>query len=287
MIEMNHVVKRFGKKEILKDINCKMGYGVYGLLGANGAGKTTLMRCMTNLYSVTSGDIKINGVSSTKRKKVKIGYLPQAFGLFKELTVYDSMQYFCNLKGIPRKKRNAEIERCLKAVNMENEKKNVGAKLSGGMLRRIGVAQALLNNPELILFDEPTAGLDPEERMRFKNIISDVGQKETVIISTHIVEDVEACCDKVIVMNQGKVICMKTCEELAEMAEGKVVECEKGEEGKIPCNYLIEKQYTKNGVIYDRVLLEEAVAGFERLTSTVEDGYMAVIKGFCSCTEVL
>lgn len=282
MVEINHVSKKIGKKQILKDINCAIDYGVYGLLGPNGAGKTTLMRCITNLYSLSSGEIKIGGIPTTKRKGLNIGYLPQSFGLFRELSVYDSMRYFCNLKGISKKNRQEEIDRCLNAVNMIEYKKKTCGKLSGGMIRRIGVAQALLKHPNLILFDEPTAGLDPEERMRFKNIISDFGNNETIIISTHIVEDIEACCDKVIVMGQGEVLCVKTCDELINMAAEKVFLCEKGEENRLQCDYLIEKQFVRDGKICYRILAEQehGIMGFEKTEPTIEDGYMAVIKGF-------
>lgn len=223
----------------------------------------------------------MEGVLSTKARRDKIGYLPQSFGLFKELSVYDSMKYFCNLKGIPKKQREREIERCIAAVNMEDAVGKAGGKLSGGMMRRVGVAQALLNRPQLILFDEPTAGLDPEERMRFKNIISDLGEQETVLISTHIVEDIEACCDKVIVMDQGRVLSVETCEELAAAANGKVFACERGREKELTCRYFIEKQFKRDGKIYYRLLAEGGMEayGFEPLEATVEDGYMAAIKG--------
>ena len=264
-------------------MSCKIGQGIYGLLGPNGAGKTTLMRCLTNLYPLTKGTIRIGERDIKKTKKMNIGYLPQQFGLFKELKVEDSMKYFCNIKGIPRKEREAEIQRCLRIVNMEGEKNKISGNLSGGMMRRIGVAQSLLGKPPLILFDEPTAGLDPEERMRFKNTISNLGKEETVIISTHIVEDVEACCDKVIVMNGGKILCIKTCEELKELAMGKVIACKKGREAEIPGQFLIEKQYEKNNEIYYRILLHDAeqINGQEVLESTIEDGYMTVIKENC------
>lgn len=280
MIELMHVTKKFGKKMVLSDISAEIDHGIYGLLGPNGAGKTTLMRCMTNLYAMSGGQIKIDDVLSTKQKGTNVGYLPQSFGLFKELNVYDSMKYFCNLKKIPRKERAEEIERCLQAVNMQEHKKKAGGKLSGGMMRRIGVAQALLNHPALILFDEPTAGLDPEERMRFKRTISSLGQEETVIISTHIVEDIEACCDKVMIMNEGKLLCIKTCEELRDVARGKVIACPKDEETKFSGKYFIEKQYEKDGKIYYRVLLQNPMdaEGMEMLEPTIEDGYMAIIK---------
>lgn len=280
MIELIKVSKRFGKKTVLQEVNCKIGKGVYGLLGPNGAGKTTLMRCMTNLYSLSGGEVLVDGVSLKKKKNFNFGYLPQTFGLFKELNVYDSMVYFCNLKGIEKRDRKEEIMRCIRAVNMEENLKKAGGKLSGGMMRRVGVAQALLNKPECILFDEPTAGLDPEERMRFKNIISGLGKEETVIISTHIVEDIEACCDKVIIMNQGRIVCVKTCRELTEHASGRVIACKKGEESALSCDYFIEKQYEKNDQIYYRVLIQDPACAdsYEVLEPTIEDGYMIMIK---------
>ncbi|MCM1245757.1 MAG: ATP-binding cassette domain-containing protein [Roseburia sp.] len=280
MIEIKKVSKRFGKKEVLRDISCVIEKGVYGLLGPNGAGKTTLMRCMTDLYPLSSGDILIDGVSIKKKDKSDIGYLPQSFALFKELSVYDSMNYFCNLKGIGKKNRKEEIMRCIHAVNMEKYLKRTGGKLSGGMMRRIGVAQALLSKPELVLFDEPTAGLDPEERIRFKNIISSLGEQETVIISTHIVEDVDACCEKVIIMDRGEILSIKTCRELVEDVQGKVIACRKGEEEKLTSDYFIEKQYEKDGDIYYRVIVNDRNEAdmFEALEPTIEDGYMAIIK---------
>lgn len=139
MIEISNATKKIGKKTILQGISCQLDHGVYGLLGPNGAGKTTLMRCMTNLYSLTDGKILIEGQSVDKKHKLPIGYLPQTFDLFQELSVQDNMKYFCNIKEIPRKERKDEIDRCLQCVNMENERGKSGGKLSGGMRRRVGV----------------------------------------------------------------------------------------------------------------------------------------------------
>lgn len=279
MVNIDHMSKRIGKKVILEDINCQLENGVYGLLGPNGAGKTTLMRCMTELYRVSKGSIKIDGVRIKKKKEREIGYLPQSFGLFKELSVYDSMKYFCNLKGIHGKEMSEEIDKCLKAVYLSDKKKIAGGKLSGGMIRRAGVAQALLGHPKLLLFDEPTAGLDPEERMRFKNILSDWGKNETVVISTHIVEDIEACCDHVIIMDQGKICCIMTCNEIVRYASGKVFCCRKGEEEKIEGKYFLEKQYEEQGEIWYRILVSDAGCGLKASPPTLEDGYMCIIKG--------
>lgn len=277
MIEIKNLNKSFKTKHILKDITCTMEHGVYGLLGPNGAGKTTLMRCMTNLYTLNSGEILVDGVS-IKKKKNDIGYLPQSFGLFKELSVWDSMNYFCNLKGIKKSKRREEILNSLQAVNMINNMKANSGKLSGGMMRRVGVAQAILGKPELILFDEPTAGLDPEERMNFKRIVSNLGNEETVLISTHIVDDIEASCDHVIIMNEGRILYVGTCEELKNLAKGKVYECPQGMEHDFSGNYMAEKQYEKNGTIYYRLLAQPGKR-LPTLEPTIEDGYMCMIKG--------
>ena len=281
MIEIKNVEKKFGNKQVLNNVSIKIDNGIYGLLGPNGAGKTTLFRCMMNLYSMSGGEITMDGVPLKRNKKISIGYLPQSFGLFKELNVMDAMKYFCNIKKVPRKGRDEEIARCIYAVNLEEHLKENGRKLSGGMIRRVGVAQALLNRPQIILFDEPTAGLDPEERMRFKNVISHLGKEETVIISTHIVEDVEACCEKVIVMNEGKIVCMKKCSELVDDARGKVYSCQKEKLEQIPCEYVVEKQFERDSTVYYRVLVNDRNGlgdGYFEEQPTIEDGYLVNIR---------
>ncbi len=278
MIEIKHLCKNFGRKKVLKNIDCELSEGVYGLLGPNGSGKTTLMRCLTNLYPLTSGEIRINGISSKRGSKLRIGYLPQFFGLYKELTVKDSMRLFCNLKKVKSSDEKEIIEKCLNAVNMSQYQDVSGRKLSGGMIRRVGIAQALIHEPELILFDEPTAGLDPEERMHFKKVISQLGKKETVLISTHIVEDIEASCDRVIVMNHGEICCVLSCKELVHIAERKVYACKKGDEQQIHGKYFIEKQYEEDGEIYYRILTNEACEVLTPVSPVLEDGYMCVIK---------
>ena len=171
-LEICNIEKKFKKNEVLKKLSCTLESGVYAILAPNGVGKTTLMRCIADIYTY-NGEILFNG-KNIKKQKIKIGYLPQQFGLFPELTVYQMMEYFCNLKKISKKDRKAAIDSCLKQVNLYDKKDEKNRKLSGGMVRRVGIAQAILGEPDVILLDEPTAGLDPEERMRFKNIINNL-----------------------------------------------------------------------------------------------------------------
>ena len=174
MLKINSLNMSLNKKEILKDINYTFENGIYGLLGPNGAGKTTLIRSIAGLYPIKSGRILYDDVDIKRSKTYlsNLGYLPQGFGIFKELKPMEALMLLANIKGINKKEAKEEAQRVLEIVNLEDSKdKKIGA-FSGGMLRRLGVAQALLGNPDVIIFDEPTAGLDPEERLRFKKIIA-------------------------------------------------------------------------------------------------------------------
>lgn len=207
MLILENVSKKFRKREALKDVSIQMEEGCYGLLGPNGAGKTTLLRCVLGLYPISSGRISLDG------KPGEIGYLPQKFGMFQELTAYDMLYYFAAVKKIPGHLRKGEIEKVLSLVNLEDRYGEKVGKLSGGMQRRIGIAQALLGNPRFIFLDEPTAGLDPEERTRFRAIIGEIKEGRTILLSTHIVEDVESICDRVIMMNHGRILENVTVQE--------------------------------------------------------------------------
>lgn len=270
---ISDVEKSFSKKQVLNHISCELTSGVYAILGPNGTGKTTLMRCIAGLYSY-KGIIEYNG-KNTKKKKVNIGYLPQQFGLFPELTVVQMMEYFCNLKGIPKKTRKDIIEKSLEKVNLLDVKNKKTKKLSGGMIRRVGIAQAILGNPDIILLDEPTAGLDPEERMRFKNIIGGLGEDSIVLISTHIVEDVEACCSNIIVVKDGKIIKNGTVKEVQEYANNRIIEV--NEEKSMENNILyVEKSVLRDGKKKIRVITRNEIE--ESLEPTVEDGYLCMLK---------
>lgn len=278
-LDLNNIEKSFKNKKIIKNITYSFSNGIYGLLGPNGAGKTTLMRCIAGLYGHESGSILYNGVEIDKIREYGkvIGYLPQKFGLFKELTVIDLLRYFSGLKDIPDDKVNDEIINCLRLVNLEEHKREKCKKLSGGMVRRLGIAQAVLGNPGIVIFDEPTTGLDPEERLRFKLLLKKMEKNMIVIVSTHIVEDVEAACNNIIIMNDGKLIETCTIEQLKNAAEGKVYEVLYSETENLLGEYYISKQYEKNNEIYCRVLSSNGQS-FDKLEPLVEDGYICRIK---------
>lgn len=214
MVTLTNVTKKFGKRVALQNISLQLDKGCYGLLGPNGAGKTTLLRCLLDLYSPNSGNISIHTGGD-------IGYLPQKFGIFRELSVYDMLYYFAALKKIPKSCRKSEIEKVLSLVNLEERSRERISRLSGGMQRRVGIAQAVLGEPEILFFDEPTAGLDPEERVRFKSMITDIMKDRLILISTHIVEDVESVCDRVLIMDKGKLLANATVEETCAFAKNK------------------------------------------------------------------
>lgn len=279
MVELKNVSKAFKKKIVLNNIQYTLEEGIYGLLGPNGAGKTTLIRAIANLYDVQHGEILIDGVNIKKQNKLgNIGYLPQKFGVFSDLTVQEMMEYFANVKKINWKERKKQIEECLNVVNLENEKKKKAHHLSGGMIRRLGIAQALLGNPKLMLLDEPTAGLDPKERIRFKGIISKIRKGKTILISTHIVEDIEACCNHIIVMKDGVILKGGTNEEIRNFARNRICEMEKNSLGGLQVPYYVEREYEKNDQVFCRVIVSRDT-NFAKMEPTIEDGYMCLLKG--------
>lgn len=272
MVCLHGVSKKFHKREALKSISLQMEAGCYGLLGPNGAGKTTLLRCILGLYKPNSGEIVLNDEVG------RIGYLPQKFGMFREMTVYDMLYYFAAAKKIGKTHRGSEIERVLSLVNLEDRMRERVGRLSGGMQRRLGIAQALLGDPEVVLFDEPTAGLDPEERTRFRSVISKITSNRTVLISTHIVEDVESVCDNIIIMNEGTVLAHAAVSELCGCARGKVPSAVR-DAARLKEPYYVEKEYQRDGVCYMRILSGEEQTGAVPQEPELLDGYLIKIKG--------
>lgn len=197
--------------QALKGINLELRPGVFGLLGPNGAGKTTLMKIVATLLEPDSGTIKMNGIDLLTRKdqaRQMLGYLPQDFGLYPTLTAWQMLDYFARLKGITDKKqRQALLTALLERVNLSSARKQKLGEFSGGMRQRLGIAQALIGEPDLIIVDEPTAGLDPQERFRFHNLLAETGgENRVVILSTHIVSDVTNLCSHMAIIRQGKIL---------------------------------------------------------------------------------
>ena len=196
-IVISHVDKYYGKKQALKDVNLTIGQGMFGLLGRNGAGKTTLMKTLATLHEKQSGEISVCGIPISHAGEIRgiTGYLPQDFSMYPNMTVYECLDYLGMLSGMPKVLRQKRIALLLKRVNLTEKKRSRVKSLSGGMKRRLGIAQALLHDPKVLIVDEPTAGLDPEERIRFRNLLCEVAEERIVILSTHIVGDIEATCE--------------------------------------------------------------------------------------------
>lgn len=224
-LEIRHVTKRYRDKTAVDAVSITLTPGVWGLLGANGAGKTTLMRMLAGILRPTEGQILCDGVeigALGAAYREKLGYLPQEFGFYPEFTVQDYLEYMAALKGLPRAEAARQIDALLERVSLAEVRRKKIVKLSGGMKRRVGIAQALLNDPEILILDEPTAGLDPGERVRFRNLLSEFAQDRIVLISTHIVSDVEYIAAENAVMKDGKIIAVDTTEGLVQQIEGKV-----------------------------------------------------------------
>lgn len=198
--------KNFGEVRALKNVSLRIEQGMFGLIGRNGAGKTTLMRILATLLNKNGGNVTVCGIPVENPKEIRklTGYLPQDFSVYPNMSVYEAMDYLGVLSGLSKSVRTEQINNLLKKVNLSGSKKLKVKALSGGMKRRLGIAQALLHDPQVLIVDEPTAGLDPEERVRFRNLLRDIADDRIVLLSTHIVEDIEKTCDKIAVLNKGE-----------------------------------------------------------------------------------
>lgn len=226
-LQVEHLCKSYGKKEALQDVSFTLRKGIYGLLGENGAGKSTLMRMMATVDFPTKGNIWYGGkdiFGMDEGCRSLIGYMPQDYSVYPGFTAKDFLEYMGVLKGIPRTKLKDRIMEILEFVNLSEAADKKVKTFSGGMKRRIGIAQAIINEPEILILDEPTAGLDPRERIRFSNIISDMGKDKIVLLSTHIVSDIEAVATELVVVKKGKVLETGNVDELVRKVRGQVWE---------------------------------------------------------------
>lgn len=227
MLKIENVSKKFGKKVALSDIVLELETGIYGLLGDNGAGKSTLMRLLVGVDKPTSGRIFYEGKDISQLKEAYrdlLGYMPQEFAVFPGFTAGEFLTYMGALKGLSKGELKDKIPQVLAFVNLEDVKDKRVSTFSGGMKRRVGIAQALLNDPKILVLDEPTAGLDPGERIRFSNILSNMSKDKIILFSTHIISDIEAITKSIIILNDGKIRAKTTSDRLVEKMEGHVFE---------------------------------------------------------------
>lgn len=223
---LDRVTKRYKNKLAVDRVSLSLKKGVYGLLGANGAGKTTLMRMMCGVLKPDSGEILYDGMKVEEEAYRDIlGYLPQEFGYYPDFSAMDFLMYLASLKGIPKKQAREKSLELLELTDLSHVAKKKIKTFSGGMKQRLGIAQSLLNNPKVLALDEPTAGLDPKERVRFRNLISRLGNDRIVLLSTHIVSDVEYIADVILVMKSGAMIHQGSLKEIIQAIDGKVWEC--------------------------------------------------------------
>lgn len=224
-LEIRNLSKRYGKKTAVRGVELSITPGVWGLIGANGAGKTTLMRMIAGILPPSSGRVLYDGVDIRdlgEAYRDALGYLPQSFGFYPEFTVTDYLEYVAALKGIGKPECRKKMEELLELLSLTEVRKKKIKKLSGGMQRRVGLAQAMLNDPDVLILDEPTGGLDPGERVRFRNFLSEFAQGRIVLISTHIVSDVEYIAAQNVIMKEGRIIGAGKTEELLGAVAGKV-----------------------------------------------------------------
>lgn len=228
MLTLSHISKSYGKFLAIEDINLELDNGLYGMLAPNGAGKTTLIKMITTLLFPSGGEILYDGIQIQRlgeKYRDLIGYLPQQFGYYKNNTPVQYLDYLAALKNLPRQGLRKKIEELLELVGLSDVANKKMKKFSGGMIQRVGIAQAMLNDPKILILDEPTAGLDPKERARFRNIISALSKDRIVILSTHIVSDIESIANQVIMLKDKKLYQMDTVANICSMLEGKVYEC--------------------------------------------------------------
>lgn len=286
MIEIRHVSRRFpGGVVALDDVSLTIPPGLYGLLGPNGAGKTTLMRILATLLvpdrgTVTVGDVDLCADPQAVRRL--LGYLPQEIGFYRQLTGPEYLELVAGMKGLPRRSWASEVDRVLERVHLTDHPAKRIRQYSGGMKRRLGIAQALLGEPQIIIVDEPTSGLDPEERLHFRNLLTDLGQSRTVLLSTHIVADVESVCQNVAVLNRGRVVYDGPAAGMTALAGGRVWQLQMpGAEYERLRHTLriVTTRRTPDGVSLRVLAPENPFGSGQPVAPSLEDGYLCLMGG--------
>ena len=280
MLSLNNVTKRYGSFTALEDINLDFSSGVYGLLAPNGAGKTTLIKMLTTLIFPTKGEILWNGDEIVKLDasyRDLIGYLPQNFGYYKNHSPLQFLKYLAALKGIDAKTAGKKARELLELVSLADVRDKKMRKFSGGMIQRVGIAQAMLNDPKILILDEPTAGLDPKERVRFRNLISSLSKDRIVILSTHIVSDIETIAGRVIMFKDHKLLTNDAPADICKMLDGKVYETCDGT--AIPQGSLMLTERQDGGRTITRFACDdECLASAFSVNPNLEDVFLYIFR---------
>ncbi|MCY7420208.1 MAG: ABC transporter ATP-binding protein [Chitinophagaceae bacterium] len=284
ILSIQHLSKQYSKEKLgLKDYSLSIENGILGLLGPNGAGKSTLMKIIATISKPSSGIISLDGHDIVKEpnyiRKI-LGYLPQDFGVYANLNAYEFLEYIAAMKGVGGPNLRKRIEMLLEGVNLIEAAKLPIGTYSGGMKQRIGIAQALLNDPKVLIFDEPTVGLDPEERVRFRNLISDLAQDCIIILSSHIVSDIETIADEVAVMKGGMFITKGTQPDVIKSVEGKVFETvmESSAVNDFKTKHLVVNSIRQKENTRLRYISDHPVGGSTAGTASLEDAYLFLTK---------
>lgn len=270
--------------QALSNISLKINNGMFGLLGPNGAGKSSLMRTIVGLQPADSGEILLNGMNVSENPmfiKEQLGFLPQDFGVYPKISTYDLLNHIAIIKGVSNKtERKEQIDSLLEKVNLSSHRNKEVHVFSGGMRQRFGVAQALLGNPKIIIVDEPTAGLDPEERNRFNGLLSEIGSERIVILSTHLVEDVRNLCSQMAIMQNGKVVVQGNPNDFVNELKGKIwqkqIQTQQLEQYKT--HFQVIASHYIGGKLNIQVFSEEFLSDFEPVNPTLEEVYFKILN---------
>lgn len=277
MLSIEHVTKKYGNYLALFDITLDFENGVYGLLAPNGAGKTTLIKMLTTLLAPTAGEIRWEGTdifALGETYRDVLGYLPQQFGYYRDHTPKQFLRYLAALKGMNEKQAANRIPMLIELVGLSDAAGKKMKKFSGGMLQRVGIAGAMLNDPKILILDEPTAGLDPRERVRFRNLIHSISQNRIVILSTHIVSDLETIASKIVMIRDHKLYCCKPPQEICNSLSGRIFEIPSGIVPAQPYCLLSERQ-TESGTVL-RIFSETPIDGMAAVSPNLEDAFLSV-----------
>ncbi len=278
-IEIHGLTKNYGKKQALSGVDLEIRQGMFGLLGPNGAGKTTLMKVLTTLLTKTDGEVKICGIPVENSRQIRnmTGYLPQDFSMYGNMNAYEALDYLAVLSGMSKVQRKAKVPEMLEKVNLLEKRRTKVRSMSGGMKRRLGIAQAIIHDPKVIIVDEPTAGLDPEERVRFRNLLCEIAKDRIVLLSTHIVGDIEATCENIAVLNKGQICFNGKVTELLSLVEGKVYSAEIAavELEKIKQKYMVTGILTTGSTANVKIIADsQPFPEAKQVQPDVEDAYM-------------